>query len=904
MRNRAISLLLVLVMVLGMIPAISANAEAAQAGIIEIDLKESALRASKQSFWSGLTAVKTYDGNDAVRIGRKYGTSETASVVQAYEQLCAWLWENEGWTINDDAATLIGSAGNMVYLSADEDLNWGLDHVCYYQGYSDTRSDLALQVKVPAAGWYNMNLEVSLSNSKNTDVANDGIGNAGGAYVDVYVNGEMIYDDHCTVGDKKLVSSSLGQVYLEEGSNDIMLHTSKNYWAMTNAVYRSNVNLRSIRFTPFTGVQTVVGAAAEVDLCSMYLPFDADTTAVWAEIADPGLAEATVENGILKIRGLMEGETAVDVYDGDTFICTIDVTVLPMILERFEAELPGNTTGEIPRMAPQTLQIEMSSNGGVTLTPKDVNFSYEISDETVLTFDAEALTVMGLTDGTASLTLTAERGGVEIRRELSFIVGDSGENLIAESASFDGGTQGKWTGLQGRDVENARAWSEIADDGTGNYALKITANPNVSDATGKGGAVTFANGNMIKVRGGHLYELSFRIKVEHYVQPEGAQNPWAITVQLYDYLGNSTSSTLLREYLASTRIFADTLTDEYVQYSVPVLAPIDYEGDVYLVPRLTFNANSGYAPLNKELLGFEGTFWLDDFQLREVGYERVELTPAAELTEIEDPTAITMVPMTTTGKAIGLDKGAWEGNVSVWSTNEDVVIVGSDFGKTSVAQTSNTYEYPTVSAQLVGLNAPAQVVAEMTIGGLTRQGSLELSPTDLPNVLRDLVYQLDGSASAVLSVGQTAKGSIIGRTTQLETVPEESIRAGGIYFASSDPKVATVDTVTGDVTAHKEGTAVITAYVRLDGITRKVVAKVTVTDDTDLASIFVTAPVDYVGTGNFIQVEATGLKASGVEADMRLYPVAWSLDDETILNGIASSMKTVCSMPTRKVLSR
>ena len=124
MKNRLISFLLILIMVFGMIPAAAATPAAeAEQSAIEIDFKESAVRASEQSFWTGLTAVKTGDGNDAVRIGQKYGTSEGKSVVQAYEQLRAWLWENEGWTIDDEAATMVGSGGNLFYLSADEDLN-------------------------------------------------------------------------------------------------------------------------------------------------------------------------------------------------------------------------------------------------------------------------------------------------------------------------------------------------------------------------------------------------------------------------------------------------------------------------------------------------------------------------------------------------------------------------------------------------------------------------------------------------------------------------------------------------------------------------------------------------------------------------------------------------------------
>ncbi|MBP3633419.1 MAG: pilus assembly protein N-terminal domain-containing protein [Oscillospiraceae bacterium] len=1406
MKNRLISVLLVLIMLFGMIPTTMAvSAEEMEAQQLTIDFQDSAARAAEQDFWPGLNAVTMADGSSAVRVGQAYGSQDAEQVVQAFDAMCQWLWENEGWTIEETLCGFTGKGGNLVYFSSDEILNWGLSHACYFLDHADGRSDLALMVDVPAEGWYNLNLEASLSNSKNTDYAVDGLGTSGGAYVDVIVNGETIYEEYSTVGEKKLVSSSLGQVYLREGENSVVLHTAKNYWAMTNSVYRTNVNLRSMTFTPLQGVETMEGMEVTVDLCSTYLPFDAEVTSdVYTVVCeDETVAAAAVENGgTLRITGLCEGATAVTVLKEDKELCTIEVTVsapgapaegtrpivldfmsfaryasqqdwwgeldasnvenmrilgkvyglgmnsdqydtfkkvqthldentcwnilegntkfsssangrrifinnnpdydygirfhpgmlttaddrtsliltvqaqaaglysmdldvfneaagtkavsgtvaggvgniyvngekiydsyefysghdtchsaestcfgkvylnegenvveievyttrnytsdhyrainlrsmtftplhpvqvaeetvldlrtsylafdadvsalrvetanasiadadidggiltimagevgetnltvyknteklcsiavtsvengpvacdfsrvwseefdaavlegagseetfaitleedgwyepvlqvvkqpdggklhlyldaydlgevntyaretcvdehtlrpvhlsagehtlrvvltgantivtdatamwksltfaktqepvltisalglsgkrsrtletticgswdsgwgdtlqgavwsvelsdetlaeaavLPsdgksmpvlqvvglkpgegtatvtcslggaeaktqvpisiseLVLTSFDVDIPCVTTGQIPRLAPQKLHFTMTANDGDSLTPDEVQITYAVSDESILQLDAENHIITGISDGTATVTVTAEQGGASFSKTLTFHVGDAGENLFdQESASFDGGEQGKWINLQGKDITDARAWSEIADDGTGNYALKITANPDTTDAAGRSTTLTFANGNMVKIQPGHLYELSFRMKAENYVEPEGAQNPWAITLQMYDYLGNTTSSSLLREYLAGVRVFADTLTDEYVEYTVPIQAPIDYKGDVYLVPRLTFNANSGYAPLNKELAGFEGTFWLDDFRLCEVGYETVTLTPAAGLNQIGVPTVVTMIPTTTTGKAIGLDKGVYEGNVTVHSTNKDVVSLGSSFGKTTI----NSYEYPTVSAQLVGLNAPAQIVAEMTIGDLTREGMLELSPTNLPNVLRDIVYTLDGASSAVLSVGQLAKGSVTGRTTQLDEIPEETIRAGGIYFTSADPQIASVDAVTGDVTCHNEGTTTVTAYVLLDGLTRKASATITVTDDTDLAAIAVTAPVSFLGTGGFVQLETTGTKASGVSADMSLYPVAWSLDEASVLDGIA-----------------
>ena len=150
-------------------------------------------------------------------------------------------------------------------------------------------------------------------------------------------------------------------------------------------------------------------------------------------------------------------------------------------------------------------------------------------------------------------------------------------------------------------------------------------------------------------------------------------------------------------------------------------------------------------------------------------------------------------------------------------------------------------------------------------------------------IFQSMGYTLDGLKAVTLEPGSAAEGILSGITTQNTQISEKQLRLeSDVYFASSDTAVAVVDQTTGDVTAVGEGQATISAYVLADGVTSGDFATVVVTDDTDLASVEVYAQLDYVGVGNSMQMFVSGLKSSFVSADMDLYPVTWSVDDEEV----------------------
>ena len=94
--------------------------------------------------------------------------------------------------------------------------------------------------------------------------------------------------------------------------------------------------------------------------------------------------------------------------------------------------------------------------------------------------------------------------------------------------------------------------------------------------------------------------------------------------------------------------------------------------------------------------------------------------------------------------------------------------------------------------------------------------------------------------------------------------------------------MVTVDQLSGDVTAVGEGTATVTAYANFGGFVKKDEVTVVVTDDTELASVSVTYNRDHIGTSHQAVMIVSGTKSSGVVADMSLYPITWSVDNEEL----------------------
>ena len=310
----------------------SLTAEAKQSNVeaadtISLDFKGAAKAASKQDFWNDFETVKTLDGHDTKRVGNIVrGTAMTDSQRKAYGELRMWLDDTYGWTINEKESYFdYASGGNRLYLCADDNINWGFSLNTYYRNYA-----LAIDVDVPAAGRYNMSMVISKAVKGVKDFPVDGWDSTNSGTVDIFVNGELVYDEYSFEGSG-IARSELGAVLLKEGKNTIVFNSSTNYVGTTTATPCWHFNLCNVTFSKLDKEKVAEETSREVGLVGIYLPKGTEITPenTYTEVGDDKLLRASItESGMLKLMGILPGETAVTVYHSDLEPVEIPVEVI------------------------------------------------------------------------------------------------------------------------------------------------------------------------------------------------------------------------------------------------------------------------------------------------------------------------------------------------------------------------------------------------------------------------------------------------------------------------------------------------------------------------------------------------------------------------------------------------
>ncbi|MBQ9968456.1 MAG: putative Ig domain-containing protein, partial [Oscillospiraceae bacterium] len=610
-------------------------------------------------------------------------------------------------------------------------------------------------------------------------------------------------------------------------------------------------------------------------------------------------ASEPVEDATVTVTASINGVIAANV---------VDVEVLagsPVISA--DVSLEGTETGLIPRLTTREIRFDLLCEDGDKALPSEVDVSYEVRGDAVQV-DEEAHTLTALADGEADVTVTVSQDSFTYTETFHVTVAAQGENRMPEAMSaFDDASY--WSGIS-TPADDRWLAMELADDGTGNSALKVTVNPNTTYNAGKKEAMLSKNGNLAVLERGQLYEMTFRVKIDSYTRAEGAANEPRLIMQFYDFPTNANGSSAVGEYYKNYVLdYANMEKGVWYELAIPVRGPIEGDGILYGLTRLTYSPHYAAASAgDKDLTGFEGTFWFDDVEIREVGFETVRVEASEDLLKAVRPIPIYARPETTTGNLIMMDTGSIRGNVTYRSGDEDVAAITSGVSVLSeqYAYTEGSNEYASANAQLVGKNDTAKIYAAYTIGDVTREGVLEVEVTGRDDVLREMRLHLNGAESLVLPRGGSAESTVTGITTQLTEIPAAELDS--IYFSSSDITVAKVDAVTGKVTCLNEGTATITAYGLLDGKAAKGTALITVNDDTDLQTISIESETHHIGVGGILKLWTEGKKASGGAADMARYPVAWSVDEadaekaviseDGYLTGLAAGEVTVTASVT------
>ena len=642
----------------------------------------------------------------------------------------------------------------------------------------------------------------------------------------------------------------------------------------------------------------VKGQSAELDMTGKLGDTVLQAEDFSLKVADSTLATAQItgENKIT-VFGLERGKTVIEVLEEEDVIAQItlkiksDVPLEPVM----EAAIDGVTT-QMARFTTHNMTAYMMAADGEEFDVGEVPVRYAVDKEGIVEIDEDAHTITGIANGTVNVTMTANFGGRTMSDTMELIVADAGDNLFdAANATFeaDGFTADTW-GWQDADFEAPASsergftYSQVVEETGGNHALKVTLNPQMSYDQKNGDVKIGQKGTDIQTKSGFLaqiepnrmYEISFRVRTEDIAMPAGTTAALQLQMQAMDFASNK-FGTLLNK--VGELVAIDQTLEEWTTYTLTVKAPIEYEQPFYVMDRIIVKPA---AAKDYDTTGYSGSIYFDDFAIREVGFDHVDAYVSGSLTNLASAASVVIEPYATTGAPVLINTDAAAGSAKIASTDDTVVKATGD---ATLVESKAGFKAPAVPIGLQGYNGTAVMTASINIHGRFCTEQIEVTSSGLPDTITELVYTINDVKALTMEYGQVAEGVLRADTIQLNALTEAEIyEKGAVYFTSSNEKVAVVDQKTGDVTAVGEGIAEIKVYTLLDGGNASDSVTVSVTDDTDLAFLELTAALDYLGTGGQMKIAVSGRKASGAIADMSKFPVAFSIDEAAKESGIAT----------------
>ncbi|MBQ7119317.1 MAG: Ig-like domain-containing protein, partial [Oscillospiraceae bacterium] len=505
--------------------------------------------------------------------------------------------------------------------------------------------------------------------------------------------------------------------------------------------------------------------------------------------------------------------------------------------------------------------------------------SYSSSAENVATVSEEGL-VSALSNGTTTISATINYDGTEIVGTYELLVAPAGRNLMSHLNPDSEGDEWIWISKNEPDPSKANQLQSTTigvvpkDGNANNRALAVNFNPEYTGTAGLSSVFFKNDGHRVPVEPGKFYQLSFKVKDDSIV-PEGASHA-SMIFDIYTYnnpTGTASSAIAFGSNLNSNYANLDIIKKhhgEWVEIILPVVAP--YESDlnvVYLTPRLDFRI----ASEDKGKAGFGGTIWLDDFELREVGYAGVELEILGDLTtgSLGSVTVVSK-PYTSTGSYISLlSEFDFENLLDVKSSNE--YVIGNITETTRVQSvTSSGMYFMNTAAKTGGMNGTCEISSDLTIHGITRTGKTNVTTSGFE--IKLLYAEAEGNP-ATISAGE--KTTVV-PTGYLTDGSVADLTDATVSYQSLTPDIVTVDKVTGEVTALRAGTGEVRANIILGEVGVSGVAKITVTDSTPIVSAELYGP-EKVGYLRDEQLTITGVTAGGYAADINAAEVNWTISD-------------------------
>ena len=301
--------------------------------------------------------------------------------------------------------------------------------------------------------------------------------------------------------------------------------------------------------------------------------------------------------------------------------------------------------------------------------------TYSSSNEDVATVSETGL-ISSLANGTTEIKVNVTYDGASAEAKWNLLVAPASRNIAEHlNPNFDT-DEWIWMGADNMvnpPAEPKFARSYIATEENGNRAMKFELNPEVGAA---GITIFFKNdGHRLVVKPGELYQMTFKFKTD-YVVPNGASD-FNMYFDIYTY--NNATGTASSSIAFGSNRSTDFVThaqfkeaqNGWTEVVIPLGAPTEYPADViYITPRLVMRPTTA----DSGKLGYSGSFWIDDIDVREVGYAGVEIATTGSAAAGQT-LQIQAKPYTTLGHYISLGaqitSGLSEGDVVLYTATEE-----------------------------------------------------------------------------------------------------------------------------------------------------------------------------------------------------------------------------------------
>ncbi|MBQ8003951.1 MAG: heparinase II/III family protein, partial [Oscillospiraceae bacterium] len=538
------------------------------------------------------------------------------------------------------------------------------------------------------------------------------------------------------------------------------------------------------------------------------------------------------------------------------------------------------------------INLDFADKAGMALDDYDENkltkkeITSEDEDIVRITEDGYAEAV-GI--GSTMLHATVEYDGIERTASLPVTVALEGDNLMEDlNPGFDNDT---WIWDMARTDEapetpwwiRAKLGAAPTEDDENNRALGVEFNPEVSvyelygkdETTGKYNkppSIAFARsatGPRIKVKSGQFYQFSFMVKLEDWQLPEGAYAPeFAFDIYPYPSKDGTKSIAGYNRTVSITKEseYVEKYSNGWVKVTLPVTAPFTpTEEDAYLTPVFVFRPNN----VDYEKKGFGGTVWFDDFELREVGFDRVEITYEGTTDSgVKGNLTIAAQALAANGTPISISTDSVPRCIKFNSS--DTYVLENPVNLTAAQKDTTAANYRAQgTAALGGKNGKTTISAEMTLHGITRYAEKEI---EVKNFDIELLYAEAETADETVEVGENTQIITRGYLTDGN---EADLSKALLVYKNETPDVISVDE-SGMVTALKAGVGSVRVTAVLNDVGVVTTVPVTVTDTSlPVEDSFVLTAPESVGFLRDAKLTVTGKMESGYDAQIDYGSVVW-----------------------------